>query len=361
MTSEIYEYKEDKIMRRLNALLITLLCMCCIFGGTTVLANTGVLAKITTQTFFWENERIELPAYNINGNNYVKLRDIAEVFGVEVEYDAETNSVHMGTESAETIIDGEAFAREDFSLDANPDIFNDIYTRDAYNAIRQSIVDIEKITENADEGGYNAKYEYAHFVDGSFSFESSGKTITAMQSVVSCIRGYYTFSFGYEPTVTNLYEYPGYRICIPQVHRHFSPANVATESFVLGIKELDARDKVRKIAKYISDRIVYKDADVAGINDVFTSEKPVNGICGTYADAFVYLCQRASIPCVAVQDDTHAWNEVYVDRVWYATDISYYDIARTDAALFPISFIRKDKNIAKTQFAKELLVPSSTK
>lgn len=93
---------------------------------------------------------------------------------------------------------------------------------------------------------------------------------------------------------------------------------------------------------------------------MFTETPPVNAICGTYSNAFVYLCQRAEIPCISIVDDIHAWNEVYVDGKWHTTDISYYDVARTDEHLFPKSYPRIDINKQKTNFAKELLVPGST-
>ena len=109
-----------------------------------------------------------------------------------------------------------------------------------------------------------------------------------------------------------------------------------------------------------ADRIVYKDENVAGINDVFTSNTPVNGICGTYANAFIYLCQRADIPCVTIKDATHAWNEVYIDGRWQIIDVSYYDVARTDESLFTTNYPRIDTTKEKTEFAKELLVPGST-
>ena len=147
---------------------------------------------------------------------------------------------------------------------------------------------------------------------------------------------------------------------MPQVHKYFEPANKATDSFIAEISGLNDRAKVKRIADYICDRVAYKDENAAGINRVFTETPPVNAICGTYSNAFVYLCQRANIPCISVVDDIHAWNEVYVDGKWYTTDISYYDVARTDSALFPTKYSRTDPNTAKTKFAKELLVPMST-
>lgn len=62
-----------------------------------------------------------------------------------------------------------------------------MYTRDTYNAIRQSVVDIEEITKNTDENWYNADYEYAHFVDDTSN--GTGKTIEAMKSVIATMFG----------------------------------------------------------------------------------------------------------------------------------------------------------------------------
>ena len=342
--------------------LIGLLCGNLLFGGVSVFANAEIVAKITSQIFFWNNRQVELEAYNINGANYIKLRDAAELFGVNVEFYEDTNTVYLGEprkeSTSKTTIDGSAYAKEDYSLKANPEIFNEIYTRDAYNAIRQSIVDIAEITENTDENGYNADYEYAHFVDGTFN--GSGETIEAMKSVTAAMFGYYNFSFGYESTIKNLYEYPGYRICKVQIHRHFEPANNTTDNFIADIKNLPDREKAKRIADYICDRVVYKDENVAGINSVFTETPTVNGLCGTYANAFVYLCQRAELPCISVKDNVHAWNEVYIDGKWYIADISYYDMAKNDEILFQETYVRTDVDPQKTNFAKELLVPGST-
>ena len=165
---------------RKTSFIIGLLCGSLLFGGVTVFANSEIVAKLTSQIFFWNKRQVELEAYSINGANYIKLRDAAELFGVNVEYYQDTNTVYLGESRKEitpkTIIDGNSYAKEDYSLKANPEIFNEVYTRNAYNAIRQSIVDIAEITENTDESGYNADYEYAHFMDN-----GTGKTIEAMK------------------------------------------------------------------------------------------------------------------------------------------------------------------------------------
>ena len=348
-------------MRKIFA--VSIISTILLFGSKVYAADI-----VLGQDIYINGTKAEMSAINYKDNNYVKLRDIAKALNIEITYDAETNTVSINTDKPyieETPkanhIDGKSYAREDFSLKANPDIFDEVYTRDAYNAIRQSIIDIKEITQNTDENGYNPDYTYAHFDDETATINSSGETIEAMKSVTATMFGYYNFSLGYEPTIRNLYEYPGYRICKVQIHKHFEPANKATDSFIAEISNLTDREKVKQIADYICNRVAYKDEDAAGINKVFTDTPPVNAVCGTYADAFVYLCQRAEIPCISVVDDIHAWNEVYVDGKWHITDISYYDIARSDEYLFPQNYPRADINKQKTNFAKELLVPGSTK
>lgn len=364
-----------------------------LFGGVTAMAASGVIANITSQLFFWNNASVKLDAYNINGSNYIKLRDVAALFNADVIYDENTNSVYINTKALQDepyapsvpeepsvknpvtdhnasagqeirkpeIIDGTSYAKEDYSANANPVIFNETYTKDAYNALRQSIVDIEEITADTDEYGYNAGYVYAHFIAKDSDFSKVGKTETAVKSAAARIAGYYDFTFGWEPFIKNLGDYPGYRICRPFIRDALKAANEATEPFIENLSGLTDKEKIRRIADYVSASIVYKDDDVAGINEVFTSTSPVNGICGTYSSTFTYLCQRAGIPCLSVLDSTHSWNEFYADGKWYVSDIGYYDIARTEEMLFRTSYSRTDSNPELTRFIKELLVPGSTK
>ena len=106
-------------------------------------------------------------------------------------------------------IDGTSSSKEDFSANANQEIFNDIYTKEAYNTMRQTVADTKSIIDGNNADVYNPTYSYAHYVDAEFTFTTPGKTDTAMKSVANVLSGYYTYSFGAEPTVKNLYEYPG--------------------------------------------------------------------------------------------------------------------------------------------------------
>ena len=327
------------------------------FGGIGA-AATGITAILSNHEIYFNGAKADVEAYIINGNNYLKLRDVAEALNISIDYD--NGVVTVGEDKRNDVIDGKAYSKEDYSSKANQYIFDEVYTREAYNAIRQSIVDIKEITSNTDENKYNSNYSYAHYIGENATMTDIGKTNTAMNSVGASLSGYYNFKLGFELGKLNYYEYPGYRICMPYVNTHLNPAIKAADSFIAEISNLSDRQKVKRIADYICDRVVYKDDNAAGINRVFTETPPVNAICSTYSNAFIFLCQRAEIPCISIVDDTHAWNEVYVDGRWYIADISYYDVARTDNMLLRTSYPRIDINLDKTNFAKELLVPGST-
>lgn len=91
----------------------------------------------------------------------------------------------------------------------------------------------------------------------------------------------------------------------------------------------------------------------------------------SYAHSFLFLCDRANIPCILLHSETHQWNKVYVDGRWWDVDISSTDAgddmsnwdSRTvvyDGSDFQgTDFINAAPEI--TAFAMEIFVPGSTK
>ena len=70
-------------------------------GGQVVHAATTTLtASPSTQTFYLNGQKIQLQAYSIGGNNYVKLRDIGKAVDFGVLYDGTTNSVYISTDES---------------------------------------------------------------------------------------------------------------------------------------------------------------------------------------------------------------------------------------------------------------------
>ena len=370
-------------------------------GDTEVLPSPGDNVPYTSsgQTFFANGNPVNITAYNIADNNYAQLRDVCGAINLGLAYDPVTNSVYIDTQTAylpnmppemlrpeaipqqtpsnppqvtdktpitEKILDGSEWTREDFSQQANPAIFDSVFTRAAYNTIRQSIVDQDIILADNNEDGYNLYYRYGNFIDLKYSSNGvPGDTYSAMSKVLSKFDGYHKYELGIEPYVKNRYDYPGYRICKAVTHEFFAPANQATEEFIRSLGSLPTdREKIKRINDHVCEHLDYNADSIATVNDMFASDKAAFGACGVYTNAILYLCQRANLPCVSVKSETHAWNEVYVDGRWYVLDATANDI---DSPNYNIIFLMdthpdyNDQFPKHTAFAKELLVPGRTK
>ena len=58
------------------------------------ISKEGVL---NTSKIYKDGQEINLTAYNINGNNYFKLRDVTEAFNIGVTWDSSTSTVGIDT------------------------------------------------------------------------------------------------------------------------------------------------------------------------------------------------------------------------------------------------------------------------
>ena len=65
-----------------------------LFGGSSVLA-AGITAERSTNRIYVNGQEVHLTAYNINGNNYVMLRDVGKTVGFEVYWDSDAKCVQV--------------------------------------------------------------------------------------------------------------------------------------------------------------------------------------------------------------------------------------------------------------------------
>lgn len=54
-------------------------------------------AVLSTSAMYKDGTELKLTAYNIGGNNYFKLRDIAQAFNIGVKFDSATNTISIDT------------------------------------------------------------------------------------------------------------------------------------------------------------------------------------------------------------------------------------------------------------------------
>ena len=65
-----------------------------LFGGSSVLA-AGITAERSTNRIYVDGQEVRLTAYNINGNNYVMLRDIGRAVGFNVYWNSDAKCVQV--------------------------------------------------------------------------------------------------------------------------------------------------------------------------------------------------------------------------------------------------------------------------
>lgn len=107
--------------------IIGFLCGALLFGGTTACA-AGIIAERSSHPIYVDGESVQMEAYTINGNNYVKLRDIGQAVGFNVFWkdgvQVDSSSPYTGEEPKqempeETVLNAEAACQEIVDLTNN--------------------------------------------------------------------------------------------------------------------------------------------------------------------------------------------------------------------------------------------------
>ena len=350
-------------MKRGLTFLMGMLMGAALFGGGTAYA-AGLMAEPSTQTFYVDGQQVYLQAYAIGGNNYVKLRDVGQAVNFNVTYDGATNSVQIATnepysEDAPAVtapttpaapapsaytISTDHWSRTDFSRQANPAAFTGLYTRELYNAIRQTL-----------EDGNSATPAYTMV---------SKENYRAVKELLGRMDGYFWYNHYVPQNLTNYYEYLDYFAVSMEISEDYQPALDFIRPAVEQVSGMASdRDKVKFLNDYLCGLMSYDKKAIAGVNQVFTQHSgEVAGACGDYAHNFKFLCGAAGIPCFTISTTNHSWNLVYADGQWLHVDVSANDLYRQDYILLNSTVTnRTDIAPAATEFLKELLVPGSTK
>ena len=112
-----------------------------VFGGTAVYA-AGVLAERSNSRIFVNGQEVQLEAYLIDGKNYVQLREVGQAVGFNVYWDG---AVRIDSSTPYT---GEAPATKVKSTETtNSTVFNSVYTKEAFLALRQVVSGAERSDE----------------------------------------------------------------------------------------------------------------------------------------------------------------------------------------------------------------------
>lgn len=109
-----------------------------ITGGASAYA-AGILAERSNHRIFVDGQEVQMEAYAVNGNNYVKLRDIGKAVGFEVYWDGDAKCVQIETGAPYT---GEAPVKSTTTTPMEHPVQTDVATAkqdiiDRTNALRK--------------------------------------------------------------------------------------------------------------------------------------------------------------------------------------------------------------------------------
>ncbi len=337
-------------------------------------ASEYLTAVRSTQTFYMDGQQLDLEAYSINGNNYVKLREVGQAVNFNVSYDAQTNSVRIvpnepysedtpatpavtptvtpavtpaasPAATQDYIISVDHWSREDFSQQANPSVFTGYYDRELYNTIRQTMLD--GTSQNP-----------------AYTMVAKGEDYSAVVNVLGRLSGVQRYEHHTPNNFRNYWQYLDYLAVSAEIPENYLAPLEFIQPVISEVNRMSSnREKVEYLNDYLCTLLTYDRKSTAGVTRTFTPHTgELEAACGSYAKAFKFLCSAADIPCITISTTNHAWDLVYVDGQWLHVDVAYNDHNNTDSMLLAESYPNHpDQAPEATEFLKELLVPGSTK
>lgn len=88
-------------MKKSLCLIVGILIGATVFGGASAYA-AGILAEHSNHRIFVDGQEVQMEAYVVNGNNYVKLRDIGKVVGFNIYWDSANGCVQVESDKPYT-------------------------------------------------------------------------------------------------------------------------------------------------------------------------------------------------------------------------------------------------------------------
>ena len=242
-------------------------------------------------------------------------------------------------------ISADHWSREDFSQEASPEVFADAYSRELYNAIRQTMVD--GTSENP-----------------AYTMVAKGDDYSAVKNLIGRMEGVLRYEHHVPRNFTDYWRYLDYFAVSAEMPENYqAPLDFIQSALDHAGTLATDRERVEAFNDYIRTLLAYQKGKTAGVTQTFAPHAgELKAACGSYARALKFLCAAADIPCFTVSSKTHTWNLVYVDGQWLHVDVSANDLSGRNGVLLVESYqTGKDQAPEATAFLKELFVPGSTK
>lgn len=92
----------------------------------------------------------------------------------------------------------------------------------------------------------------------------------------------------------------------------------------------NVRENIKIFHDYIINNTKYDSSNTTGKTDIISSNAygvliKGTGICSGYADAMSLFLEKMNVKNYRISSNTHVWNLVYVEGVWYHLDLTWDD------------------------------------
>ena len=241
-------------------------------------------------------------------------------------------------------VSADHWSREDFSQEANPSVFTGAYSRELYNAIRQTMVD--GTSENP-----------------AYTMVAKGDDYSAVKNLIGRMEGVLRYEHHVPRNFTDYWRYLDYFAVSAEMPENYqAPLDFIQPAIDHAGTLATDRERVEYFNDYIRDLLSYEKGKTAGITQTFAPHAgELRAACGSYARALKFLCAAANIPCFTISTKTHTWNLVYAEGQWLHVDVSANDLSGRNDILLWETYGGADQAPEATAFLKELFVPGSTK
>ena len=211
-------------------------------------------------------------------------------------------------------ISADHWSREDFSQEASPEVFAGAYSRELYNAIRQTMVD--GTSENP-----------------AYTMVAKGDDYSAVKNLIGRMEGVLRYEHHVPRNFTNYWQYLDYFAVSAEMPENYQAPLDFIQPVIQATAEMADRERVEYFNDYIRSLLAYQQGKASGITQTFAPHAgELKAACGSYARAMKFLCAAADIPCFTISTKTHTWNLVYVEGQWLHVDVSANDLSGRNAS-----------------------------
>ena len=178
------------------------------------------------------------------------------------------------------------WSREDFSQEASPEVFTGVYSRELYNAIRQTMVDGTSGTAPA----------YT---------QVSKEDYSAVKKLIGRMEGVLRYEHHVPQNFTDYWRYLDYFAVSAEMPENYqAPLDFIQPALDHAGTLATDRERVEAFNDYIRTLLAYQKGKTAGITQTFAPHTgELKAACGSYARVMKFLCAAADIPCYQTGKD----------------------------------------------------------